>query len=119
MIKSVGIKMTGSELRSARRSGDLSAKTRREASLDIQRAMTVEECREYFEKHGSKRVKRNAFARALFLSAAHIQVIAPMLSSFEMLVERFKLEGKPNPEASARASLANRARSKKVVDATA
>lgn len=122
--------LSGSQVRAAKRSGEIGSMTRAEVSREIQTIENVDELARYLV-HPSRRVKRSAFARALWLGTeaerdyrnqfalteasveqtAEIQALAIPVekSELETLIERFTAEGKKDPLKSARASLARKA----------
>ena len=75
-----------------------------------------------YMNHPSNRVRRAATRRIAHLERKQLDVqqislppVVPARLEFEHLVERFTREGKPNPEKSARASLARKAQLAKKV----
>lgn len=117
MYQTIGFKMTGSERRAARRAGAIDSLTRAEATKAAHNAETFDECKAIFDEHPSNRVKRSAFVRALTLAQGHSLAMPVIVTDFDRLVERFRLEGKPNPEKSARASMAAKAQARKRAEA--
>ncbi len=108
MISNTG-KLSGSEARTLRRNGDLKAFNRRQALGLVVLAATLGDCERLFN-HPNSHVKKAAFAKALKLGTVVATPVTKLpQSEFERLVERFRTEGKANPERSARASMAARA----------
>lgn len=117
---------SGGQLRRARRRGDISQMVRADVLKHIANLNDVAACNDIACDAGrSNRVKRAAARRVAHLSllserasivvdvsTANVDVtVSTTVESddFSKLVEKFKAEGKPNPEKSARASLASKA----------
>lgn len=117
---------SGGQLRRARRRGDISQMIRADVLKHIASLNDVAACNEIAGDAGrSNRVKRAAARRIAHIvtmserasivvdvSTANADVNVSVVAEsddFKNLVEKFRAEGKPNPEKSARASLASKA----------
>lgn len=118
---------SGGQLRRARRRGDISQMVRADVLKHIAKLDDVAACNEIAGDAGrSNRVKRAAARRVAHLSlmseresamvvdvsTTNVDVNVSTIEAsddFAKLVEKFRAEGKPNPEKSARASLASKA----------
>lgn len=83
--------------------------TRAKYLREIAKATEAYQIADYMN-HPSKRVQR-AVSR-LIAHLERVQTKVPEKTELEVLIERFTREGKPNPEKSARASLARKAQLK-------
>ena len=85
--------------------------TRAKYLREIAKATEAYQIADYMN-HPSKRVQRAVTRRIAHLERIQTKVNLPPKSELEVLIERFTREGKPNPEKSARASLARKAQLK-------
>lgn len=118
--------MTGAETRLARRQLQPDVFTRREAD-DIIMSTTDTNLIKRFYSHKNRHVQRHAKHRVEKLEAPpnltpKVELFARRAeefatSEFDLLVARFKAEGKANPERSAKASLSAKAGAKKRAEA--
>lgn len=132
----MGIKhqvLCGSKIRAAKRNGNFHVLTRRQKVARM-KAMTEPELKAVAaDKENGAWIQRHAERRIVFLNRPSVvmdvapettrseenEAITESQRDFAALVERFRKEGKTNPEASARASRARRAQIEKQKQAVA